>query len=57
MMDKARLLAITKIDMLDEELLMLLKKEVPQEIDVVYISSIAQIGLDELKDKLWNLLQ
>jgi GTP-binding protein len=57
MMDKARLLAITKIDMLDEELLMLLKKEVPQEIDVVYISSIAQVGLDVLKDKLWNLLQ
>lgn len=57
MMDKERILAITKIDMLDDELLSLIKKEVPKDIDVVYISSVAQSGLDILKDKLWNLLQ
>lgn len=57
MMDKERILAITKIDMLDDELLSLIKKEVPKDIDVVYISSVAQSGLDILKDKLWNLMQ
>lgn len=57
MMDKARMLAITKIDMLDEELIKQLKKDVPKGIDVVYISSVAQHGLEVLKDKLWDLLQ
>lgn len=57
MMDKARMLAITKIDMLDDELIKQLKKEVPKGIEVVYISSVAQQGLEVLKDKLWDLLQ
>ena len=57
LMDKARLLAITKTDMLDQELLNELKKEVPKDIEVVYISSVAQQGLEILKDKLWKLLQ
>jgi GTP-binding protein len=57
MMDKSRMLAITKIDMLDEELIKQLKKDVPKGIDVVYISSVAQQGLEVLKDKLWDLLQ
>jgi len=57
MMDKSRMLAITKIDMLDEELIKQLKKDVPKGIDVVYISSVAQQGLEVLKDKLWELLQ
>lgn len=56
MLDKERILAITKIDMLDEIMLEQMKKEVPKDIDVIYISSVAQIGLDILKDKLWNLL-
>lgn len=57
MMDKSRMLAITKIDMLDEELIKQLKKDVPKGIEVVYISSVAQQGLEVLKDKLWELLQ
>jgi GTP-binding protein len=57
LMDKERLLAITKIDMLDEELLQELQEEAPKGVEVVYISSVAQKGLEELKDKLWNMLQ
>ncbi len=56
LMDKERLLAITKIDMLDDIMLEQMKKEVPTAIEVVFISSVAQTGLDLLKDKLWNLL-
>lgn len=56
MLDKERILAITKIDMLDDIMLEQIKNDVPKDIDVVYISSIAQIGLDTLKDKLWDLL-
>ena len=56
MLDKARLLAITKIDMLDDIMLTQLKQEVPKNIATVYISSVAQSGLEVLKDKLWQLL-
>jgi GTP-binding protein len=56
LLDKQRLLAISKSDMLDEELKEELAKEVPEGIDYVFISSVAQSGLMELKDKLWQLL-
>lgn len=56
LLDKDRLLAITKCDMLDEVMMEQLRKELPKGIDSVLISSVARIGLDELKDKLWKLL-
>ena len=56
LLDKKRLLAISKIDMLDDELLAELKKEVPQEISCVFISSVAQKGIQELKDLIWKTL-
>ena len=56
LLDKDRLLAISKSDMLDEELRLELEKELPKDIDHVFISSLEQKGLSELKDKLWNLL-
>ncbi len=56
LLDKNRLLAVTKTDMLDEELTNELKKELPQDIDCVFISSIAQTGLDTLKDKIWQAI-
>ena len=56
LLDKDRLLAITKCDMLDEEMMQQLRKELPKGVDCVLISSVARIGLDELKDKLWKLL-
>lgn len=56
LLDKDRLLAITKCDMLDEVMMEQLRKELPKGVDSVLISSVARIGLDELKDKLWRLL-
>lgn len=55
LLDKPRLLAISKCDMLDDELMAEIAKNLPP-IETVFISSVAQIGLVELKDKLWKLL-
>ncbi len=52
---KPRLLAITKSDLLDEELVEEIKKDLP-EIPVVFISSVIQKGIPELKDMLWNAI-
>ena len=56
LLDKPRLLAITKCDMLDDELKSLIEKHLPSEVDHVFISSVAQLNIAELKDKLWTLL-
>ena len=57
LLDKNRVLAITKADMLDEELIAELKEELPTDIPYVFISSVAQTGLAELKDKLWQAIE
>ncbi len=56
LLDKERLLAISKSDMLDDELEEMLSAEL-QDIPHTFISSVAQKGLDVLKDKLWALFQ
>lgn len=56
LLDKQRLLAISKSDMLDEELKEALTQEIPEDIPFLFISSVAQTGLQELKDKLWKML-
>jgi len=56
LLDKDRLLAISKSDMLDDELKAEIEKELPKNIPHLFISSVAQTGLIELKDKLWKLL-
>jgi len=56
LLDKKRILAITKSDMLDEELKSDLKKEVPKEIPSVFISSLTNQGITELKDLIWREL-
>jgi GTP-binding protein len=56
LMDKTRLLAITKIDLVDEEGLAVLKKNLPQKVPSVFISAVSQRGLDELKDIIWQNL-
>lgn len=53
LLDKRRVLAITKSDMLDEELQEALSEELPEGIPAVFISSVAQMGLQELKDLVW----
>jgi GTP-binding protein len=55
LLDKQRLLAITKSDMLDQELIDEMKQDLP-EIPHVFISSVAQKGLMELKDMLWKAI-
>jgi GTP-binding protein len=58
MLDKDKLLVISKCDMLDDELKSELKKQLDAEIKIPYlfISSISNQGLTELKDKLWDML-
>jgi GTP-binding protein len=56
LLDKKRLLAISKSDMLDDELKTEIKKEIPQELPSVFISSITNQGLTELKDLIWRNL-
>ena len=56
LLDKDRLLAVTKCDLLDEELKRELKKELPEDIFCVMISSVTQEGLSTLKDQLWQML-
>jgi len=55
LMDKKRLLAITKSDLADHELKELLKPEIP-ELPHVFISSVTGEGLTSLKDELWQVL-
>lgn len=55
LLDKERLLAITKSDLLDEELEKEMAKEVPN-IPHVFISSVSQKGLMDLKDMIWRAL-
>jgi len=59
LLDKSRLVAISKCDMLDEELKVELKTELDKQfkdVPYLFISSVAQQGLTELKDKLWKML-
>ncbi len=55
LMHKPRVLAITKTDLLDEELADEMKKDLP-EIPAIFISSVAQKGLLGLKDLLWKVI-
>jgi GTPase len=56
LMDKKRLLAISKSDLLDIELKQLMEKEIPAGIPFLFISSVSQEGITSLKDQLWDLL-
>ena len=58
MLDKERFIAISKSDMLDDELKAELKVELDNNlpIDYMFISSVAQQGITVLKDKLWQML-
>ncbi len=56
LLDKKRLLAISKSDMLDDELKQEMKREVPEDLPSVFISSVTNQGLMELKDLIWKNL-
>lgn len=54
LLEKDRVLAISKSDMLDDELKSEINSELPQDVPALFISSVAQQGLQELKDVLWE---
>ena len=56
LLDKKFLIAISKSDMLDDELMKAIEKELPEKIPHVFISSLTNSGLIELKDSLWKAL-
>lgn len=56
LLDKDRVLTISKSDLLDDELKAEIRQELPSDVDCLFISSVAQQGLQELKDKLWKVL-
>ena len=56
MMQKHRVLAVTKCDLLDEELIEMLRRDLPDDLQVVFISSVTGMGINELKDILWQEL-
>ena len=56
MLQKHRVLAVTKCDLLDDELIEMLKESLPKDLQVVFISAVTGMGLEELKDILWTEL-
>lgn len=56
LLNKHRVLAVTKSDLLDEELMEMLKEELPEDLPVVFISAVTGHHIQELKDLLWQEL-
>lgn len=57
LLNKPKLLAITKSDLIDDELKKEIIKDLPEEIDHIFLSSLNNYNIDSLKNKLWQLLQ
>lgn len=57
LLSKQRILAISKCDMLDEEMMEQMREHLPGDIPTVFISSVSGLGIDRLKDMLWEELQ
>ena len=56
LLDKKRLLAITKSDLVDEEIEGWIRKELPKTLDVIFISSLTMKNIEKLKEKLWKMI-
>lgn len=56
LMDKPRILGISKLDLIDDELKSMLEEELPQDVKTIFFSSISQQGLTELKDLIWSAI-
>lgn len=56
LLDKPRLLAITKCDMMDEVMEKQMREHLPKGVDSIFISSVSGKGIDRLKDMIWNVL-
>ena len=57
LLDKERLLAVTKCDMLDEDLIAEMRGHLPEGVSSVFISSVSGLNIPRLKDMLWEALQ
>ncbi len=57
LLDKKRMIAISKYDLVDDELKDMLSSEFEFEVPYIFISAVAETGLSKLKDMLWDLLQ
>jgi small GTP-binding protein len=57
LLDKERLLAVTKCDMLDEDLIAEMRGHLPEGVPSVFISSVSGLNIPRLKDMLWEALQ
>ena len=57
LLDKQRLLAVTKCDMMDEDMMEQLKEHLPKGIEAVMISAVSGLGIMELKDKLVRMME
>lgn len=56
LLDKKRVLAVTKADMLDEEMMQQMKNDIPEDLPSIFISSVSQFNLEKLKDLLWQAI-
>ncbi len=56
LLDKTRILAISKSDMLDDELMEEMKEEIPKNVPSVFISAVSQFNLERLKDMIWQAI-
>ena len=56
LLDKQRVLAITKSDLLDQELIEMLSADLPDDLPTVFISAVSGFGIPQLKDILWAAL-
>ncbi len=56
LLDKQRVLAVTKCDLLDDELVEMLSKDLPDDLPCVFISAVSGVGIGQLKDTLWQAL-
>lgn len=56
LLDKHRILAVTKSDLLDEELMEMLREDLPDDLPVIFISAVSGHHITELKDLLWTEL-
>ncbi|MGM0945757.1 MAG: GTPase ObgE [Bacteroidota bacterium] len=56
LLDKKRILAISKADMLDTELMEEMRQELPTDLPSIFISSVSQYNLDKLKDLIWQAI-
>ena len=56
LLSKHRVLAVTKSDLLDDELIQMLRETLPDDLPVVFISAVTGYGIDQLKDVLWQEL-